>query len=112
MQEPPYLSKTALICMWFRMVFPNSSNLDIQRFSLTLTCPPTKYQYLIGITISIPMACVFIPLLMLIIATMHSPIYQTNIVLNVCVLPQETLGGGHNVFSMGKKKFYLNESGF
>jgi len=73
---------------------------------------PAKYQYLIGMTISIPMAGFFLPLFMLIIATMHSPIYQTNIVLNVCVLPQETLGGGHNVFSMGKKKFYLNESGF
>ena len=51
MQEPSYLSKVALVSIWFRMVYNNNSS--IQRFShLDI---PTRYQYLTSVTILIPM---------------------------------------------------------
>jgi hypothetical protein len=50
-------SKIALVSIWFRMVSTQNKDLDIQRFSdLEI---PTKYQYLTGITILIPMSRFF-----------------------------------------------------
>ena len=77
MQEPSYLDKIAQVSVWFRMVlaqiwtwiYKDSLHLDI----------PTQCQFLTGITIWYPRIGFLIPLLMLIIDTMHSPIYWSNI---------------------------------
>ena len=58
------------------MIDPNNTS-GIQRFSHL--GKPTKYQYMTGITILIPMVGSLTPLLMLIVDTMHSPIYRSNI---------------------------------
>ena len=63
MQEPSYLGRIAEISIWFRMVLTQMV-IWIYTDSLTLTYPPHIKDSLI-------------PLLMFIIDTMHSPIFQT-----------------------------------
>ena len=75
MEESLHLSKITIVSTWFRMVLTQIASW-VGKDSLTLTYIPTKYQSLIGITN-------LILLLMLIVDTLHSPIYLTNTRINL-----------------------------
>jgi hypothetical protein len=76
MQEPWYIGRVTLVSMWFRMVLTQIiTRVDKRLSPLDI---PTKYQYLTGITFWYPGVGSVIPLLMVIIDTMHSPIYWCN----------------------------------
>ena len=80
MQEPSYIGKITLVSIWFRMVLALIITW-IYKDSLTLTYHQISifdwyYKFLN------PWVGSLIPLLMLIIDTMHSPIYWSNSGIN------------------------------
>ena len=78
MQEPSYLGKAALVSIWFRMVI-----IQIIARVAYKDSPSFRYPYWIDMTILIPTGRFLLPLMMLIIDTMHSPIYWCNIGANI-----------------------------
>ena len=80
MQEPSYLDKIAQVSLRFRMVLAQIIT-QIHEDSHTLTYPPNVNIWLV-LQIWCPQVGFLIPLLMLIIDTMHSPIYRSNIERN------------------------------
>ena len=77
MQEPSRLGKAALVSIWFRMVIIQIIARVVYKDS------PSRYPYWSDMTILIPTGRFLLPLMMLIIDTMHSPIYWCNIGANI-----------------------------
>ena len=78
MQLPSYLRNAALISIRFRIVI-----IQIIAWVVYKESPSSRYPYLVGIIILIPTGRFLLPLVMLIIDTMHSPIHWCNIGANV-----------------------------
>ena len=77
MQELSYLDKITMVSIWFEMV-PTQAIIRVYIDSLTLTYPPYTNFWLV-LQLAYPRVGSWVPLLMLIIDTMHSLIYWSDI---------------------------------
>ena len=104
MQEPQYLGKITLVLIWFKMVLIQIIT-HVNRDSLNLD-GPIKYQHLIVLQCLYHIGSL-IPLLMLTIATTHSPIYQSNIGVKVMEQRSRALHLSLNLLHCFASPFFL-----